>query len=74
MDLKKFATETRNPNSENLDIMSALEIVTLMNQEGRWKWKTCHYQNFNRYGYGNCKTIIGRSERSRARGYSAGTK
>ena len=35
MDLKKFATETRNPNSENLDIMSALEIVTLMNQEDR---------------------------------------
>ena len=30
MDLKKFATETRNPNSENLDMMSALEIVTLM--------------------------------------------
>ena len=35
MDLKKFATETRNPNSENLDMMSALEIVTLMNQEDR---------------------------------------
>lgn len=35
MDLKKFATETRNPNSENLDIMSSLEIVTLMNQEDR---------------------------------------
>ena len=35
MDLKKFATETRNPNSENLDIMSALEIITLMNQEDR---------------------------------------
>lgn len=35
MDLKRFATETRNPNSENLDMMSALEIVTLMNQEDR---------------------------------------
>ena len=35
MDLKKFATETRNPNSENLDMMTALEIVTLMNQEDR---------------------------------------
>lgn len=35
MDLKKFATETRNPNSEDLDIMSSLEIVTLMNQEDR---------------------------------------
>ena len=35
MDLKKFATETRNPNSMNLDAMSALEIVTLMNQEDR---------------------------------------
>ena len=35
MDLKKFATETRNPNSENLDMMSAMEIVTLMNQEDR---------------------------------------
>ena len=35
MDLKKFATETRNPNSMNLDRMSALEIVTLMNQEDR---------------------------------------
>ena len=35
MDLKKFATETRNPNSMHLDAMSALEIVTLMNQEDR---------------------------------------
>lgn len=35
MDLKKFATETRNRNSMNLDRMSALEIVTLMNQEDR---------------------------------------
>lgn len=35
MDLKKFATETRNPASEDLDIMSSLEIVTLMNQEDR---------------------------------------
>lgn len=35
MDLKKFATETRNPNSQDLDMMSALEIVTLMNQEDR---------------------------------------
>ena len=35
MDLKKFATETRNPNSQDLDMMSSLEIVTLMNQEDR---------------------------------------
>ena len=35
MDLKKFATETRNPNSQNLDMMTAMEIVTLMNQEDR---------------------------------------
>lgn len=35
MDLKRFSTETRNPNSQNLDMMSALEIVTLMNQEDR---------------------------------------
>ena len=35
MDLKKFATEMRNPNSQDLDMMSALEIVTLMNQEDR---------------------------------------
>ena len=35
MDLKKFATETRNQNSMKLDRMSALEIVTLMNQEDR---------------------------------------
>ena len=35
MDLKKFATETRNHNSMKLDRMSALEIVALMNQEDR---------------------------------------
>lgn len=32
-DLKKMTTETRNTASENLDCMSALEIVTLMNRE-----------------------------------------
>jgi len=32
-DLKKMTTETPNTASENLDCMSALEIVTLMNQE-----------------------------------------
>ena len=32
-DLKKMTTETRNSASENLDRMSSLEIVTLMNQE-----------------------------------------
>ena len=30
MDLKKFVTETRNPNTTNLDTMSALEIVEQM--------------------------------------------
>ena len=33
MDLQHILTETRNPASENLDLMNALEIVTLMNQE-----------------------------------------
>ncbi len=33
IDLKKLSTETRNPNSMRLDEMSALEIVTVMNQE-----------------------------------------
>ena len=32
-DLKKMTTETRNSASENLDRMSSLEIVTLMNRE-----------------------------------------
>ena len=32
-DLKKMTTETRNTASENLDCMSSLEIVTLMNRE-----------------------------------------
>lgn len=32
-DLKKMTTETRNSASENLDCMSSLEIVTLMNRE-----------------------------------------
>lgn len=32
-DLKKMTTETRNSASENLDCMSSLEIVTLMNNE-----------------------------------------
>ena len=35
MDLTKFATETRNPNTQDLDIMTSLEIVTVMNQEDR---------------------------------------
>ncbi len=34
-ELKKIATEGRNPNSMNLDQMSPLEIVTVMNQEDR---------------------------------------
>lgn len=33
MDLKKFVTETRNPNTTNLDTMSALEIVEQMNKQ-----------------------------------------
>ena len=33
IDLTKLTTEQRNPNSMELDKMSALEIVTLMNQE-----------------------------------------
>ena len=33
MDIKKFTTETRNPNTMNLDEMSALEIVTAMNNQ-----------------------------------------
>lgn len=33
INLKGFATETRNPNTTNLDTMSPLEIVTIMNQE-----------------------------------------
>ncbi len=33
MDLKKFATETRNPETMNLDEMTSLQIVTAMNRE-----------------------------------------
>ncbi len=33
MDLKQYTTETRNPNTFNLDIMSSLEIVRAMNKE-----------------------------------------
>ena len=33
LDLKGFATESRNPKSMHLDTMTPLEIVTLMNQE-----------------------------------------
>ena len=33
MDLNKYATETRNPNTTNLDMMSALEIVEQMNKQ-----------------------------------------
>lgn len=33
MDLKKFATETRNPDTMNLDEMTSLQIVTAMNRE-----------------------------------------
>ena len=32
MDLKKFATETRNPKTMNLDKMTPLQIVTAMNE------------------------------------------
>lgn len=35
MDLKKFTTETRNQNTMNLDQMTPLEIVTVMNMEDR---------------------------------------
>ncbi len=35
MDLKKFTTEARNPKTMNMDQMSALEIVTVMNSEDR---------------------------------------
>jgi len=33
MDLSKLATERRNPNTMNIDAMSALEIVTTINRE-----------------------------------------
>ena len=33
MDLNKYATETRNPNTTDLDTMSALEIVEQMNKQ-----------------------------------------
>ena len=35
MDFTKFTTETRNPNTQDLDMMSSLEIVTIMNQEDK---------------------------------------
>lgn len=35
LNLKNMSTETRNQNTMNLDTMSALEIVTVMNQEDR---------------------------------------
>ncbi len=35
MDLKQFATETRNEKTMNLDSMSALEIVEIMNEEDK---------------------------------------
>ena len=33
LNLQNMSTETRNPNTRNLDTMSPLEIVTVMNQE-----------------------------------------
>ena len=33
LNLKSMSTETRNPNTMDLDIMSPLEVVTVMNQE-----------------------------------------
>ena len=33
LNLKNMSTETRNQNTMNLDIMSPLEVVTVMNQE-----------------------------------------
>ncbi len=33
LNLKNMSTETRNPNTMNLDIMSPLEVVTVMNNE-----------------------------------------
>ena len=33
MNMNQMITETRNPNTMDLDSMSALEIVTAMNQE-----------------------------------------
>lgn len=33
IDLKKLTTETRNPNTKNLDQMTSLEIITEMNKE-----------------------------------------
>lgn len=33
LNLKAMATESRNPNTMNLDTMSPLEVVTIMNQE-----------------------------------------
>ena len=33
LDLKKLSTETRNPDTRNLDTMTALELVTAMNRE-----------------------------------------
>ena len=33
LNLKGMSTETRNQNTMNLDIMTPLEVVTVMNQE-----------------------------------------
>ena len=33
IDLTKLVTETRNPKTMNIDTMSPLEIVTIMNEE-----------------------------------------
>ena len=35
INLSKMTTESRNPSSLNLDIMSPLEIVSIMNEEDR---------------------------------------
>lgn len=35
INLEKLTTENRNPNTMNLDLMSAQEIVTIMNQEDK---------------------------------------
>ena len=33
LNLKNMSTETRNQNTMNLDIMTPLEVVTVMNRE-----------------------------------------
>ena len=37
MDLKQFTTESRNPETMNLDLMSSLEIVEAMNNQDKNK-------------------------------------